>query len=287
MNHQPDAALIVLAGGSGSRMANSMSDDGDNHTSDNHTSDDPGTDSSNSDSPNTDSAGTQDARVNKFNKVYLPLGGRDILEYCLATADRCPMLAQIVLVIRLGDEEHAAELLDRLNLNHPVHVTLGGSTRQGSEYAGLCHLRDDIESGEVGIVSIHDGARPFMSRDLLETTINIARHAGGAIPGLPLGENLYRVTSDLIQPLPTDELRRVQTPQTFQSQPLLEAYDQAAATGFQGVDTAETVERFTDLEVRVVPGDHRNIKVTFVEDMFVAEQYAGTWQPLTEVDQQP
>ncbi len=246
MNHQPDAALIVLAGGSGSRMADSMDQTGGN---------------------------------GKFNKVYLPLGGRDILDYCLTTADQSPTVAKIVLVIRRGDEDHAAELLDRLQLAHPVAVTLGGATRQDSEYAGLCELRDEIESGKITIVGIHDGARPFMSRDLLETTINVARHSGGAIPGLPLGENLYRITSDLIQPLPTEELRRVQTPQTFRARPLLDAYDQAAATGFQGVDTAETVERFTDLEVRVVPGDHRNIKVTFVEDMFVAEQYAGAWQP--------
>ena len=277
MDHQPDAALIVLAGGSGSRMADSMNDGGDN---------DIASSSQNTAPPENTEAGKK-FNPKKFNKVYLPLGGRDILEYCLTTADRCPAVATIVLVIRRGDEDHAAELLERLELNHPVHVTLGGSTRQGSEYAGLCHLRDDIESGRLGIVAIHDGARPFMSRHLLETTINVARQAGGAIPGLPLGENLYRITSDLIQPLPTEELRRVQTPQTFQAGPLLDAYDQAAATGFQGVDTAETVERFTDLQVRVVPGDHRNIKVTFVEDMFVAEQYAGAWSPGATTDTQP
>jgi 2-C-methyl-D-erythritol 4-phosphate cytidylyltransferase len=78
--------------------------------------------------------------------------------------------------------------------------------------------------------------------------------------------------------LPSLNIRRVQTPQVFHARPLLEAYQASVAAGFEGVDTAETVERFSDLEVKVIPGDPRNIKITFVEDLFVAEEYALEWE---------
>ena len=68
-----------------------------------------------------------------------------------------------------------------------------------------------------------------------------------------------------------------QTPQAFWADDLLAAYRQAAEVGFEGVDTAETVERFSDLTVTVIAGDPRNIKVTFVEDFFQAEEYALSW----------
>ena len=70
---------------------------------------------------------------------------------------------------------------------------------------------------------------------------------------------------------------RVQTPQVFRARPLLEAYRASVAAGFEGVDTAETIERFSTLEVAVVPGDDRNIKITFVEDLFRAEELAANW----------
>ncbi len=88
---------------------------------------------------------------------------------------------------------------------------------------------------------------------------------------------MYRATSDGLTMLAPLNLRRVQTPQVFHARPLLEAYLASVAAGFEGVDTAETVERFSDLEVKVIPGDPRNIKITFVEDLFVAEEYALEW----------
>lgn len=257
MDQQPGAAVVVLAGGSGRRMAATMA--------------------------NIEVGGGSPAGGGTpANKVFLPLGARSILEFSLLTADQCDLVADIVLVVRPEDEDEATLLLDRLDLSRPVRLTRGGATRQDSEYAGLNALRDKIVSGTTRVVSIHDGARPFVSLGLLEATINTAQRVGGAIPGLPLPETLYQLAStepNRVVALSPTSLRRVQTPQTFRAQPLLLAYDQAATTGFQGVDTAETVERFTEVEVRVVPGDPANIKVTFADDMTVAEQYAAMWQP--------
>ena len=122
-----------------------------------------------------------------------------------------------------------------------------------------------------------------MTLDLLESVITAARDTGGAIPGLEVEEPLFRHDEGEVELLEQTSLRRVQTPQAFHARPLLRAYRRAREAGFQGVDTAETIERFSDLSITVVPGDPHNIKVTFVEDFFAAEGYAlqfekGRWR---------
>jgi 2-C-methyl-D-erythritol 4-phosphate cytidylyltransferase len=224
-------------------------------------------------------AGGRGSRVqHDVNKVYLPIGERDMLEYSLDTMSRAPSVDRVVLVVRDEDRARAENLVAEIVPAKLTNVVIGGATRHESEQAGLEALAADIEGGDIGIVAIHDGARPFMTLDLLESTIGVARDRGGAIPGLRVHETLYRVADDSTEALPQEALRRVQTPQVFWARPLLDAYRRAAAAGVEGVDTAETVERFSDLEVAVVPGDRRNIKVTFVEDFFLAEEYALVWE---------
>ena len=224
-------------------------------------------------------AGGAGSRVRKnVNKVYLPVRDRDILAYSLETLGRSPRIARVVLVVREEDRRHAEFLAVETIASKPSNVVIGGPSRHLSELAGIRALADLIESGAIEIVAIHDGARPFLTHDLLNRLLDAAVSHGGAIPGLPIEAPLYRATSEGLRLLPSQDLRRVQTPQVFHARVLLEAYQASAAAGFEGVDTAETVERFSDLEVKVIPGDPRNIKITFVEDLFVAEEYALDWE---------
>jgi 2-C-methyl-D-erythritol 4-phosphate cytidylyltransferase len=211
------------------------------------------------------------------NKLYLPIGERVMLEFAWETVMRSPEIDRIVLVVRDEDASQAEDLLAEFTPTKPAQVVVGGSTRHESEFHGLEALAPGIESGEIGLVAIHDGARPFLTLDLLHTLVEAAWENGGAIPGLTLDEPTYRVSDEGVDRLPQEALRRVQTPQVFHALTLLEAYRRAARDGFEGVDTAETVERYSDLDVSVIPGDPRNIKVTFVEDFFLAEEYALAW----------
>lgn len=223
-------------------------------------------------------AGGSGSRVQAdVNKVYLPIRDRDMLEYSLETMDRSPRVAQVVLVVRDADRSKAENLITETMPSKLTHVAVGGASRHLSEIAGLRALESAIRTGQIDIVAIHDGARPFMTLQLLETIIDTAVETGGAIPGLAIEEPLYRTSESGVTLLPPASLRRVQTPQAFRAGPLLEAYERSLQEGFEGVDTAETVERFSDLDVTVVPGDPRNIKVTFVEDFFAAEEYALAW----------
>lgn len=224
-------------------------------------------------------AGGSGSRVQQeINKVYLPIGDRVMLLYALTTFAESPEVDRILLVIRPEDRETAEGVVADLDSDIPVEIVTGGDSRHGSERAGLEALAASIDDGSVDIVAIHDGARPFMTAELLHSVLEGARTTGGAVPGMPVDEALYRVSEDGdAHPLDPSTLVKVQTPQAFSARPLLAAYRRAGEAGFEGVDTAETVERFSDLRVEVVPGDPRNLKVTFIEDFFAAEEYAVDW----------
>ena len=224
-------------------------------------------------------AGGSGSRVQKeINKVYLPISNRDMLEFSIETMDRSPFIERIVLVVRDEDRPSAELLLAETMPSKVTDVVIGGATRHESEEAGLEQLAPFIEDGSIELIAIHDGARPFMTLDLLASVIEAAGESGGAIPGLEVQEPLFRRHEDGIDALEQTLLRRIQTPQAFHALPLLTAYRAARAAGFQGVDTAETIERFSDLTVTVVSGDPHNIKVTFIEDFFAAEGYALQWE---------
>jgi 2-C-methyl-D-erythritol 4-phosphate cytidylyltransferase len=225
-------------------------------------------------------AGGRGSRIRaEVNKVYLPIGGRDMLVSSLQAFDRASDVDRIVVVARPDDVGHLESIAALTSLSTPVTVAMGGATRHQSERSGIEALAPAIEAGDVELVAVHDGARPFITVDLLDRVVEAARRHGGAVPALPVEGDLYRREGVRARHLGDAILRRAQTPQVFWSRHLLEGYRRAAAEGFEGVDTAETAQRFTDLDVALVEGDRRNLKVTFVEDLLVAEDLARTWTP--------
>lgn len=215
------------------------------------------------------------------NKVYLPIGDRPLLAWSLAAFQRSPVIDEIVLVIRPVDRDTARRVLDETGMAKLRAITHGGATRQDSELAGLEVLAGDIAAGEVDLVLIHDAARPFVSSALIERVAATARATGGAVPALPIPHPVVKHTEDdRVEHVPLEQLRRVQTPQGFRAGQLLEAYRRAAAEGFSGPDTTESVTRYSGLAVDTVDGDPRNVKVTFVEDLFLAEELAAQWDEL-------
>jgi 2-C-methyl-D-erythritol 4-phosphate cytidylyltransferase len=211
------------------------------------------------------------------NKVYLEVGGRPLLAWSIATLDAHPRIARLVVVARAGDEPHLQQVLDVVGPRGPVAVTAGGPTRVDSEQAGLDVLRRDIETGAVGWVLIHDGARPFVGRTLVDRVVEATLAHGGGVPGLAFDQPLYRADpgTAIAERIDDAALRRVQTPQGFSARPLLAAYDRAVAEGVDGVDTAEVVARFSGLAARVIEGDPDNLKVTVPADLPAAEAIAA------------
>jgi len=210
------------------------------------------------------------------NKVLLPLGDAPVLAWsvrdALATAD----VGRVVVVVRAGEQAAVAEALTPHLGEGEVVMVEGGDSRHASEWAALSVLGEGIESGDVDVVAIHDGARPLAGRALLRSTVAAARDSGGAIPVVPVTGLLGRGGPAASPPDPVAGLACVQTPQAFGAAELLRAHTAAHAEGFEGTDTASVLERYAPgLRIAAVAGSSLNLKITFPEDVEVAARLAA------------
>lgn len=193
------------------------------------------------------------------NKVYRSLDGRPVLQWSLDTF--APLVGHLVVVARPDD----ADLLGPIVAGYDVSLAEGGSTRTGSERAGLETLRSRIESGEVDLVAIHDGARPFVTAALTADLIDAARRVGGAVPGWATADRPEAADGSAGYELPGFGHVTVQTPQVFRARELLAAYD--ALPEYEAADTALIVQRHGRVTTVLVPSDPVNRKVTFPGDL--------------------
>jgi 2-C-methyl-D-erythritol 4-phosphate cytidylyltransferase len=199
------------------------------------------------------------------NKVLLPLGGRPVLAWSVSAALAVDDVRRVLLVVRPGEHDAVAEAVTPYLGDDEVGVVEGGATRHASEWSALRALAPEIESGAIDVVAIHDGARPLAGADLFAATIEAAREHGGALPVVPLSQ-VVRADGG---PVATD-LVAVQTPQAFRAEALLAAYRAADADGFEGTDTASSLERYGDLRIAAVPSTAGNLKITFADDVSLA-----------------
>jgi len=210
------------------------------------------------------------------NKVHLLVAGRPVLAWSLATFTAMPEIGPIVLVVRPQDRSVTERLLGADPGLAGVRTVEGGATRQESELCGLRALAADFDAGAVEVVLVHDGARPLVTEALARKVLEAARAHGAAVPALACPDvALIAGPGDggderLAAPAPPG-LVTVQTPQGFHGSTALAACAAALAHGFVGTDTAACVERFGAVAARGVPGDQRNIKITYPHDARLAE----------------
>ncbi len=218
----------------------------------------------------------QGARMgHSINKIFLPIDGKPIIIHALETFEHCALVDEILLVTAKGEEEQLAKLAHTAQIRKVRRIVEGGATRHGSEHCALEALRVEIEEGDIEVVLVHDGARPFISQRSVDTLIERARRVGGAILALPLQEEEHIVQVDethaVCRSYEGKSIWRAQTPQAFQAHLLLRAYDQAACDHFVGTDTAASVERL-GYPVAVVESELTNLKITTAHDLFQAER---------------
>jgi len=146
-------------------------------------------------------------------------------------------------------------------------IVNGGRTRQDSVRAGLDALPPAVE-----VVLVHDGARPLVSTQIIEACLREAAHSGAAMAAIPVIDTLKAVTADREVKRTVDRqgLWQAQTPQAARMSLLQEAYAAAEKTEFIGTDEAALLERI-GCPVKVVDGSKTNLKITFPEDLLIAE----------------
>jgi len=201
-------------------------------------------------------------------KQFRMLGEWPMMLYSLRVLDQSPSVAEVILVVPKEERARAlAEVIERYGVKKVLKVVAGGATRQESVSNGLQETEADVE-----IVVVHDAVRPFVTEDLIERSIEMARKVGGAVVAIPMKDTPKQVGQDgsIQRTLDRTGLWHAQTPQTFRRAILLEAYRVALADHIHATDDAALVERLGQ-PVGIVPGSWENIKITTPEDMMIAE----------------
>ena len=205
-------------------------------------------------------AGSGERFGRSANKVFCDVAGKPILAHTLAVFESCEAIDEIVLVARQADLERSQNLLRRFGFAKVREVVRGGRHRQDSVANGLARVTREI-------VVIHDAARPLVTRQVIERSIEVARHSGACVAAVPVIDTIKSVTDGRVTAtIDRSNLFAVQTPQTFQTELITEAYRRAIEDGVYATDDAALVERLGK-EVAVVPGSYDNIKVTTPADL--------------------
>ena len=201
-------------------------------------------------------------------KQYLLLEGKPILYYSLMAFEKS-RVDEIVLVTGEGEEEHCREeIVNRYGISKAAVIIKGGQERYHSVYAGLKACRD------CETVLIHDGARPFLTEEMIERSIEGARKYQACILGMPVKDTIKISDGNgYVEATPErDRVWMVQTPQSFSYSLVYSAYQRLMEEGGQVTDDAMAVERFSGVHVRLLEGSYKNIKITTPEDLLAAEQ---------------
>jgi 2-C-methyl-D-erythritol 4-phosphate cytidylyltransferase len=208
-----------------------------------------------------------------MNKVFLFVGGKSILGRTLEVFERMAIVQTVVLVAASVDRAMCEITVADGGFRKVRPIVTGGATRHASEFRGLLALDDEIASGTIDTVLIHDAVRPFVGAEEVERLVEMTRDTGAAILAMPAGDRLVTIDEDGTIHGGATDLWIAQTPQGFQARIALDAHRRAAEDGFVGTDTSSVVER-TGQTVSVVMGRAENIKITTSDDLLRAELIA-------------
>jgi len=200
-------------------------------------------------------------------KQFLFLGGRPLLSHCLEALRACPQVRRIILAVSPEDLLWVRrEWLPRHAGDARVELVEGGAERQDTVANALMLVSGDCEA-----VLIHDGARPLAAPGLFRRCIEALPGFDGVVPVVPCRDTVKEVREGLVvRTLDRGVLFNAQTPQVFRREALLDSYRRARTDGFTSTDDAALLERY-GYRVRVVEGETANLKVTFPEDLAMAE----------------
>ena len=204
------------------------------------------------------------SRMGGIDKVMASLGGEPMIARTVRAFQECDAISEIVIVTR----EDLIVPITGLTREMPkvTAVVAGGKSRQESVHLGLNALSDKVK-----LAAIHDGARPFITWQLIDWVVRAANTYGAAAPAIPVKDTIKEVQGFVVKNTPDrSALRAVQTPQVFDYDLLRAALKKAKDEGAEVTDDCSAVERM-GMSVKIVEGDERNIKITTPLDLKIGE----------------
>ena len=214
-------------------------------------------------------AGGSGSRMeSSVKKQYIRLNEREILSLSIEAFEKTNAVDEIVVAVPAEDINYVNEyIVDKYGFKKVRCIVSGGDTRQASVLSALtsCNKNTDI-------VAIHDGARPFVSKDVIEECFRQAESFGGAACAVKVKDTLKSADDEMFFSGTSDreKLYMVQTPQAFNYKKILEAHKWAKESGFSATDDTQIAEKF-GMKVKIVEGSYLNIKITTKEDILISQ----------------
>lgn len=201
-------------------------------------------------------------------KQYRSLGGIPLLVYSLRTLQQVDPITEIILSVPESDVNYCWEqIIVPFGLKKVAQVVRGGARRQDSVHQGLLAISESPD-----VVVIHDGARPFIQGETVCQVIEEARAVGASVVALPMQDTIKRVNAQgmIQETLNREDVWRVQTPQAFHFDLLMNAHRLADKEGWDVTDDAALIEKMGQ-PVSIVRGDAWNFKITTSQDLLLGE----------------
>ena len=207
----------------------------------------------------------------KIQKQFLEIGGKPILYYSMECFQKSPLIQDIILVT--GEDMISycqSEIVEKYGFTKVCKVIAGGKERYDSVYAGLLCCQD------TDYVYIHDGARPFVTEEMIQRGYEAVKRTNACVMGMPSKDTVKLADpSGYIKETPDRKIVwNIQTPQIFSYDLIRGAYESIRKKDMSNVtDDAMVVEQETGTKILLVEGSYQNIKITTPEDLAVAEAF--------------
>jgi 2-C-methyl-D-erythritol 4-phosphate cytidylyltransferase len=210
-------------------------------------------------------------------KQLLKLGGRTLIEHCVAAFEQAPGVDEILVVMAAGYVDQVKEILAEAGYRKVSAVIQGGVGRPDSTRVALAAIAaadgGGQDHGDCGVL-LHDAARPLVDQRIIADCVASLQvhHAIGV--AVPTADTIVVTDNGVMHSMPRREtLQRCQTPQCFRLPVITRAHELAAADpDFSPTDDCGVVLRYLpDVKVHVVTGSERNIKITYPQDLAIAE----------------
>ena len=216
-------------------------------------------------------AAGQGKRMNsKVQKQFLLIKGKPVLYYSLSCFQNSREIEEIIVVTGKDSINFCKqEIIEAYGFSKVKAVIAGGRERYDSVYAGLCACEDS------DYVFIHDGARPFLTEDMIRRGKEAVLASGACVIGMPSKDTIKIADENgMVASTPSRSLVwNIQTPQIFSYAAIREAYERARQQNMADItDDAMVMERFGNMKIKLVEGSYENIKITTPEDILVAEK---------------
>ncbi|WP_270506613.1 2-C-methyl-D-erythritol 4-phosphate cytidylyltransferase [Paraclostridium sordellii] len=213
-------------------------------------------------------AGTGSRMKKDINKQFIKLDNKEIIAYTIDKFYINNEIDDIVVVIKKDEEDYFKEnILEKYNFKN-IKIAYGGEERQDSVYNGIQKLDKNCE-----VVLVHDGARPFVTEEIINNSIQEAKKHNAVVVGVKVKDTIKVVGEEgnIVDTPNRKYLWSVQTPQVFKYDIITKAYENAYNENYYGTDDAMLVEQI-GYDVKMIEGSYDNIKITTQEDLNFGEQ---------------